>query len=234
MLPVVLLAGGMATRMRPITENIPKSMLEVAGRPFIAHQLCLLKNKGIEHVILCVGYLGEMIESYLNANEGFGLKTTFSYDGNMLLGTGGAIKNIGDKLPDAFFVLYGDSYLDIDYKKTEKAYHQSHKKAMMTVYKNDGKWDTSNVVFINNEIVRYNKKNKTEDMNYIDYGLGIFNKQVFEDHNEAVFDLACVYEQLVAEKQLFGYEVFNRFYEIGSKEGLKELEDKLKSLRCSL
>jgi len=229
MLPVVLLAGGMATRMRPMTENIPKAMLEVAGRPFIAHQLCLLKKKGIEDIILCVGYLGEMIESYLNANGAFGLKVTFIYDGNTLLGTGGAIKNIGDKLPDNFFVLYGDSYLDIDYKKAEEAYHRSCKKAMMTVYRNEGKWDTSNVVFSNNEVVRYSKKDKTENMNYIDYGLGIFNRQVFEDYNESVFDLACIYEQLAIEKQLFGYEVFNRFYEIGSKEGLKELEDKINS-----
>jgi len=225
MLPVVLLAGGIATRMRPLTEKIPKSMLEIADRPFIAHQLCLLKNKGIEHVILCVGYFGEMIESYLNANGAFGLKIIFSYDGNTLLGTGGAIKNIGDKLPDNFFVLYGDSYLDIDYKKVEEAYYQSGKKALMTVYKNEGKWDTSNVAFNNNEIVSYNKKNKTKAMNYIDYGLGILNKQTFDNHNESVFDLACIYEQLVVEKQLFGYEVFERFYEIGSKEGLKELED---------
>jgi NDP-sugar pyrophosphorylase family protein len=114
MLPIIILAGGLATRMRPVTEKIPKAMLEVAGRPFIAHQLHLLRKRGIGQVILCVGYLGEIIEEYAGKGDSFQLDIQYSYDGVNLLGTGGAIKNIGDRLPDDFFVLYGDSYLDIE------------------------------------------------------------------------------------------------------------------------
>jgi NDP-sugar pyrophosphorylase family protein len=226
--PVVILAGGLATRLRPITEKIPKAMLDIAGKPFIDHQLNLLKEKGIENVILCVGYLGEMIEAHIKNGSAYNLQVTYSYDGDKLLGTGGALRNIGERLPDTFFVLYGDSYLDIEYQKVENAYRLSGKKALMTVYRNEGRWDSSNVIFQNNELIRYSKKNKTEEMNYIDYGLGILNKQIFKEfENVTAFDLAGIYEKLAEEKQLFGYEVFERFYEVGSKEGIKELEQKI-------
>ena len=228
MLPVIILAGGLATRMRPITEKIPKAMLEVAGKPFIVHQLHLLKKNNIENVILCVGYLGEMIEDYVRDGSAYQMRVAYSYDGDKLLGTGGAIKNIDDKLPDEFFVLYGDSYLDIDYQAVENAYHRSNKKALMTVYKNEGKWDTSNVVFHNDELVRYSKKSKTEDMNYIDYGLGILSKGVLTGHTDSmVFDLADIYEKLSVENELYGFEVFERFYEIGSPDGFDGLKRKL-------
>jgi NDP-sugar pyrophosphorylase family protein len=228
MLPVVILAGGLATRMKPITEKIPKAMLDIDGRPFIYHQLNLLKKKGINRVILCVGFLGEMLENYVEDGTKFQLDVKYSYDGEKQLGTGGAIKKALKYLDDSFFVLYGDSYLDVDYEEIEKTFLKAPRKGLMTVYRNEGKWDMSNVVFINNEILIYSKKEQTEEMNHIDYGLGILNRTVFNDFvTETVFDLAYVYEKLAEEKQLVGYEVFERFYEIGSKEGLKELQQKI-------
>jgi len=231
MLSVVILAGGLATRMKPITEKIPKAMLDIDGRPFIYHQLSLLKKKGINRVILCVGFLGEMIESYVGNGTKFQLDVKYSYDGDKLLGTGGAIKKAQKYLDDAFFVLYGDSYLDVDYGKIEAAFLKLPRKGLMTVFRNEGKWDTSNVIFRNNEILMYSKKERTEEMDYIDYGLGILNKAVLHYYeNETAFDLAYIYERLAEEKQLMGYEVFERFYEIGSKEGLKELQQKINGL----
>jgi len=230
MLPVVVLSGGLATRMRPLTEKIPKAMLNVAGKPFIFHQLKLLERKNINCVVLCLGYLGEVIETYIEDNTDFKLEIHYSYDGDKLLGTGGAIKKALNYLGDSFFVLYGDSYLDVDYAKIEEAYRNSDKKGLMTVFSNNNKWDLSNVLFENNEIIVYSKKNQLKKMNYIDYGLGILNKQVFEDYEESMFDLAYIYEKLVEERQLLGYEVFERFYEIGSKEGLNDLEKKIKGL----
>jgi N-acetyl-alpha-D-muramate 1-phosphate uridylyltransferase len=230
MLPVVVLSGGLATRMRPLTEKMPKAMLDVAGKPFIYHQLKLLERKNINCVVLCLGYLGDIIENYVEDNNNFKLEIHYSYDGDKLLGTGGAIKKALNFLGDSFFVLYGDSYLDVDYEKIEDVYRNSDKKGLMTVYNNNNKWDSSNVLFENNEIIMYSKKNRLTKMNYIDYGLGILRKQVFEDYEESMFDVAYIYEKLVAEKQLLGYEVFERFYEIGSKEGLKGLEQKIKGL----
>jgi len=225
MFPVVIIAGGLATRMRPLTEKIPKSMLDINGKPFIEHQLKLLSSKGVTNVILCLGFLGEQIKDFVKDGRRFNINVDYSFDGKKLLGTGGAIKNLSVKLPENFFVLYGDSYLNIDYKTVEEAYKKAGKKALMTVYKNEGKFDASNVVFKNDEIVLYSKKIKTPEMNYIDYGLGVFNKSVFdelpEDEN---FDLAYIYEKLSLNKELSGCEVFERFYEAGSPRGLEDLK----------
>jgi NDP-sugar pyrophosphorylase family protein len=227
MFTLILLAGGLATRMRPITEEIPKSMIDVNGFPFIHHQLLLLKSKGISHIIMCVGYLGELIRDYVGDGRQYRLNVKYSFDGEILLGTGGAMRRIGNLLPENFFVLYGDSYLDINYKMVENVYTSSDKKGLMTVYKNQNKWDSSNVVFKNGKLIKYSKKHKLDTMNYIDYGLGILNKSVFELFPEkSIFDLADVYEQLSDENQLTGFEVFERFYEIGSVEGLNELRKK--------
>lgn len=228
MIPILILSGGLATRMRPATEKIPKAMLPVNGKPFIHHQLTLLARKGALHVILCVGYLGEIIEQYVGNGSSYHLNVTYSYDGDKLLGTGGAVRKAGSHLPESFFVLYGDSYLDVDFRQAEAAYRASGKKGLMTVFKNEDLWDASNVIFRNNELIKYSKKHKTAEMTYIDYGLGILNKNVLEAFaGDAVFDLSEVYEHLSDIKQLYGYEVFERFYEIGSQKGLADLRKKL-------
>jgi NDP-sugar pyrophosphorylase family protein len=224
MLPVVILAGGLATRMRPVSSKIPKSMIDVNGKPFIHHQLSLLKRRGVRRVLLCVGFMGEAIKQYAGDGSQYNLELEYYFDGDTLLGTGGAIKHIGESLPEEFFILYGDSYLDIDYKKIGDAWSKSGKDALMTVFRNENEWDTSNVVFVNGQIISYSKKNKTENMHYIDWGLGILKKELFSSFpSNAAFDLSAVYEKLVSEYRLFGYEVFCRFFEIGSPKGLADL-----------
>lgn len=227
-IPVAILAGGLATRLRPITEKIPKSLVPVAGRPFLAHQLELLRARGICRAVLCLGFLGEMIQREFGA-EACGIKLDYSFDGEKLLGTGGAIKRALPKLGPEFFILYGDSYLPIEYAPVAESFHRSGKLGLMTVYRNDGKYDSSNVIFRNGEIVVYDKTAKLPEMRHIDYGLSLFQARVFDAYAaDQVFDLAAVMGRLVREKQLAGYEVPERFYEMGSPAGLEELEKLLK------
>ncbi len=228
-IPVAILAGGLATRLRPITEKIPKSLVPVAGKPFLAHQLELLHSRGIRRAVLCVGHLGEMIQRDFG-DEAFGVKLDYSFDGPKLLGTGGAIKQAMPKLGGEFFVLYGDSYLPIEYRPITEFFHTSGKLGCMTVYRNEGKYDTSNVLFGNGEIIVYDKKARLPEMRHIDYGLSLFKAAVFDAYSsEQPFDLAEVMGKLVREKQLAGYEVKERFYEIGSPAGLEELNQLLGS-----
>lgn len=223
-IPVAILAGGLATRLRPITEKIPKSLVPVAGRPFLAHQLEMLHARGIRRAVLCIGFLGEMIQREFG-DEAFGVRLQYSFDGPKLLGTGGAIKHALPKLGGEFFILYGDSYLPIEYAPVVEAFHHSGKLGLMTVYRNEGKYDTSNVVFRDGEIVVYEKKAKLPEMRHIDYGLSMFKASVFDAYaDDQVFDLAEVMGKLVRKKQLAGYEVSERFYEMGSPVGLAELE----------
>lgn len=223
MLPVAILAGGLATRLRPITTSMPKALVEVAGEPFIAHQLRYLKAQGIAEIVLCTGYLGEMIEAVVKDGAAFGVKVTYSPDGEKLLGTGGALRQALPLLGEEFFILYGDSFLPVDFKAVEDDFHHSQQPALMTVLKNDDRWDKSNVIFKEGQIVEYNKADTKPEMKFIDYGLGVIKKSVLQAYpaNE-VFDLAAVYHQLSMTGQLAGHEVHERFYEIGSFEGLKK------------
>jgi NDP-sugar pyrophosphorylase family protein len=223
-IPVAILAGGLATRLRPVTEKIPKSLVPVAGRPFLAHQLEMLHARGIRHAVLCLGHLGEMIRRDFG-DEAFGVRLDYSFDGPKLLGTGGALKRALPLLGAEFFVLYGDSYLPVPYAPVVEFFHRSGKPGLMTVYRNEGQYDTSNVVFRDGEIVVYDKKLKLPEMRHIDYGLSLFKASVFGGHPEGqAFDLAEVMGRLVREKQLAGYEVPERFFEMGSPAGLAELE----------
>lgn len=227
-IPVAILAGGLATRLRPITEKIPKSLVPVAGRPFLAHQLELLHARGIRHAVLCIGHLGEMIQREFG-REAFGVKLDYSFDGPNLLGTGGALKRALPLLGDEFFVLYGDSYLPVEYRPIAEFFRRSGKPGCMTVYHNEGRYDTSNVVFHDGEIMVYDKKNRRPEMRHIDYGLSLFKAPAFASYSaDQPFDLAEVMAKLVCEKQLAGYEVHERFYEMGSPAGLAELEAILK------
>ncbi len=228
--PVAILAGGLATRLRPITEKIPKSLVSVAGEPFLAHQLRLLHSRGVRKAVLCVGYLGEMIEKEVGDGAAFGIELGYSFDGPKLLGTGGALRQALPLLGDEFFVLYGDSYLPIDYAAVLETYRASGQPGLMTVFRNEGAWDTSNVHFENGRIVRYDKRERVPEMQHIDYGLGVFRASVFAERPAGeAFDLADVQRGLVAKGALAGHEVFQRFYEIGSHAGLAELETILKS-----
>ncbi len=229
-IPVAILAGGLATRLRPITEKIPKSLVPVAGKPFLAHQLELLRSRGIRRAVVCTGHLGEMIQRDFGDGAAFGVRLDYSFDGPKLLGTGGAIKRALPLLDDEFFVLYGDSYLPVEYHPIAEFFRRSGKPGCMTVYHNQGRYDTSNVVFRNGEIAVYDKRSRVPEMQYIDYGLSLFKAPVFIPYAPGqTFDLAEVMGKLVHEKQLAGYEVRERFYEMGSPAGLAELESLLQS-----
>ena len=229
-LPVALLAGGMATRLRPITEKIPKLLVEVAGEPFFSHQIRLLKQNGLTRIVLCVGYLGDMIVQQYGDGSRWGVQIEYAFDGPKLLGTGGALIAALPKLGDAFYVLYGDSYLPIDYRAVGDFFLRSGKAGLMTVYENHGRYDTSNVWFEGGQIKVYDKKNKVPQMHHIDYGLGVFRAAAFDGFpRDAVVDLAEVQKALVARGQLAGYEIKERFYEIGSHEGLNELDALLRA-----
>jgi N-acetyl-alpha-D-muramate 1-phosphate uridylyltransferase len=227
--PVAILAGGLATRLRPATENTPKALLSVAGEPFLVHQLRLLRSHGLRKIVLCVGYLGEMIKATIGDGRNLGVQVSYSFDGPILLGTGGALKQALPKLGERFLVAYGDSYMPADYFAIVKAFVLSGKPALMTVFENAGRWDTSNVQFEAGEILRYDKRVCTPEMRHIDYGIAVLNAAVLASFpNDAAFDLADVYSHLVSKKQMAAFEVKQRFYEIGSPQGLAELDSLLR------
>jgi len=206
-------------------------LVEVAGEPFFSHQIRLLKKAGLSHLVLCVGYLGERIVERYGDGSKWGVKIEYSFDGPKLLGTGGALIKALPKLGEAFYVLYGDSYLPIDYQAVGQSFRDSGKLGLMTVFENNERFDTSNVWFEGGEIKVYDKKNKVPQMHHIDYGLGLLRAEALKPYaHDDVVDLAAVYGQLVATGQLAGYEIKKRFYEIGSHEGLAELDQLLRTL----
>lgn len=222
-LPIAILAGGLATRLYPMTTTIPKSMIMVAGRPFIEWQLDYLKQQGIQRVILCVGHLGEQIQSYLGSGERYGLELVFSFDGPSLLGTGGALKRALPLLGDVFFVLYGDSYLPISFRSLEEEFHHQEQPALMTIIKNKNRWDVSNVCFESGVLREYNKQVPNVKMDYIDYGLSILSASMLTNYPvDEPFDLAQVYHSCSLQGDIRGHEVFSRFYEIGTPQGWQE------------
>jgi N-acetyl-alpha-D-muramate 1-phosphate uridylyltransferase len=226
LLPVAILAGGIATRLRPLTEKIPKALVLVAGRPFVAWQLEYLRNQGAKRVVLCVNYLGEQLEAAVGDGSAYGLEVAYSWDGPRLLGTGGALRRAVPLLGDRFFVFYGDSYLPIDFQAVQRSFLQCGKPALMTVLQNHDRWDKSNVLFRQGRILEYNKESPSPEMQHIDYGLGILSAtSIFDRPVDTPFDLAEVYHDLSLRGELAGFEVFERFYEIGSPAGLQETNE---------
>ena len=229
-LPVAILAGGLATRLRPITETIPKALVEVAGRPFAEHQVESLRRQGLTKVIWLVGYRAHQIEAVLGDGSRWDMRFTYVHDGPVLLGTGGALRRALPYLGDAFFVMYGDSYLECDFAAVERHFLASGRSGLMTVFRNEGLFDTSNVEFGGGRIIRYDKRERTPAMQYIDWGLGVFNAAAFTVYPpDQPLDLARVYQDLLAAGDLAGFEVFDRFYEVGSPEGIADTARYLKT-----
>lgn len=223
--PLALLAGGLATRLGAATERVPKSLLEVAGKPFIAHQLELLVEQGIQDVVICCGHLGRMIADFVGDGAALGCRVRYSFDGSALLGTGGAIRNALPSLGSRFWVMYGDSYLTAQFASVLQAFDASGGLALMTVLKNDDRWDTSNVELADGRIRRYAKSTRSARMRHIDYGLGIYLAEAFASRPEGVtFDLSVVQNDLIACGAMAAFEVTERFYEIGSLRGLSETD----------
>jgi N-acetyl-alpha-D-muramate 1-phosphate uridylyltransferase len=222
--PIAVLVGGLARRMGRLTENLPKSMLKIAGKPFIAHQLELFQRERIRRVVLCTGHLSEIIEAFVGDGSQFGLQVSYSIERGRLLGTGGALRQALPLLGPEFLVIYGDSYLDIAFAPVIDAFRQSGATGLMTVFHNAGRLDTSNVEWDGNRILKYSKTPMPR-MTYIDYGLAVLKASAFDDIlPRQYFDLELTYQALVAAGNMAGYNVAHRFYEIGSVAGLAETE----------
>jgi N-acetyl-alpha-D-muramate 1-phosphate uridylyltransferase len=226
--PVAILAGGLGTRLGELTKSIPKALIEVNGEPFIAHQLRLLRQNAVDHVVLCVSHLGEAIRGFVGDGSAFDLRVEYSYDGPVLLGTAGAIRQAQPLLGEQFFILYGDSYLPCDYRAVANSFQASGKSGLMTVFRNEGRWDSSNVEYSDARILAYDKKNRTPRMEFIDYGLGMLRAEALARIPDGQpFDLAQLYQDLLHDDQLAAFEVKMRFYEIGSLEGIQDLSNYL-------
>ena len=233
MRPVAILAGGMGTRLNELTASLPKALVDVNGEPFIAHQLRLLQSHGVTHVVICAGHLGHMLEAYVGDGAKFNLGVEFSFDGPRLLGTAGALRQARGKLGSSFFVLYGDSYLPIAYREVLTAFEASAAPGLMTVYRNDGQFDRSNVEFEDGRILDYDKTHTTRRMRHIDYGLGMLDSGALElVPDSAAHDLASLYRCLLDRHELAGFEVDQRFYEVGSVAGLEETRQMIARLAC--
>jgi MurNAc alpha-1-phosphate uridylyltransferase len=225
-LPVAILAGGLATRLHPVTEKVPKSLLPIAGRPFIHWQLSLLAQQGINEVVMCVGHLGGQIQTAVGDGSAFGVTVRYSCDGDTLLGTGGALRRAQPMLGEAFFVLYGDSYLRCSFAAVQAAYESSASLGLMTVFCNQDRWEKSNVSLQEGRVTEYDKHSPRPGMRYIDYGLGILSVQALEG-SDAAFDLADLYGELASRGELAAFTVDDRFYEVGSVAGIEATESYL-------
>jgi NDP-sugar pyrophosphorylase family protein len=221
--PVCILAGGLGTRLGARVRDRPKPLLEVAGEPFLIHQLRLLARYGARRVVIGVGYLGELIEQRIGG-ERFGIELTYCHDGPSALGTLGAVRAAVDSLGDRFLVMYGDTYLRIDYLAATIAWQRSGLPAMMSVLRNDGRWDTSNATFDGRLVTRYDKNAPSRSMRWIDYGLGGLDRDVLNAVGPDVSDLSDLYHELSVRGSLFGYRATKRFYEIGTPQALAETD----------
>ena len=219
-----ILCGGLATRLGPLTEKVPKALVEVAGKPFLDRQLTLLRRKGIRHVVLCLGHMGEQVEQIVGSGEHWDLQVNYSYDGPELLGTAGALQKACSYLGKLFWVLYGDSYLDFDYHAVSDYFDRegAGKLGLMTVFGNQNRWDKSNVIFRDGQIVTYDKSKQNPEMRHIDYGAALLRASALELIPRSPYDLADLYSQLVDARLMLGYEIKQRFYEVGSYEGIKD------------
>lgn len=225
MMQAVILVGGLGARLKPLTEEIPKSMIQIQGKPFLEHQLNLLRQGGISDIVLCVGYLGEKIKEYFGDGKGFGVKIRYSEETEKLLGTAGALENARDLLDDAFFVTFGDAYLILDYRGVIQYFKKFNKLGLMVVYKNFGRYDRSNVVVEEDLIKVYDKRRRAPDMVYIDFGVSVLRKKALDLVPKGkVIDLEKFCHELIKRKELLAFETQQRFYEVGSQKGLNEFE----------
>ena len=231
MLPVVILAGGRGTRIHPLTENLPKSLVTILGKPFLGWQLDLLQQNGISEVTICVSHKSDLIENYVGSNLGRKIKINLIEDGDSQLGTGGAIVGALDALGEKFAVLYGDSYLPFGIQEATEFFLKNQPLSLMTVTKAENVGSNGNVDYGNNVVTQYRKGATSPSMQYVDYGLNFFHKQVFKDFKKNTnIDLSDIQSLLAETRQLSGFEVENRFYEIGSFQGIKDLAEYLKGV----
>jgi NDP-sugar pyrophosphorylase family protein len=226
---VCILAGGRGVRLGAHVDLVPKPLVEVAGEPFLFHQLRLLARHGAERAVICVGYLGDRIREAIGDGSAFGVQVQYSDDGETLIGTAGAVRQALPLLGEEFLVLYGDTYLRVDYAAVAGARRAAGLPALMTVLRNQGRWDTSNAAF-DGRLVRYDKHHPDPAMEWIDYGLAVLTAAGLASVPGEPADLADVYAALSQRGELAGYEATERFYEIGTPEALAETSAFLREL----
>ena len=225
MLPVAILAGGLATRIRPITNAVPKSMIDINGQPFLEWQLQLLEKNNCETVVLCVSHKAQIIEDFVTNRPLSKMEIQLSWDGEKQLGTGGALAKAMEKLGSAFLVLYGDSYLPLNYEEVANHFLKSNKLGLMTVMKNELGLESSNVILENGFVSKYSKHSPEKSMEYIDFGLGAFRSDSFSHLNlNEPTDLSVIQADLATRNELVGFEVKERYYEVGSFQGIRDFQ----------
>jgi NDP-sugar pyrophosphorylase family protein len=222
--PVCILAGGLGTRLGEQAQRMPKALIEVAGAPFVFHQLTLLRGYGARRIVMCIGHLGEQIEDAVGDGSEIGLDVSYSHDGPRPVGTAHAIRQALPNLGKFFLVLYGDTFLRIDYRAVQRAFESAGLRALMTVLRNEGRWDTSNTSFADGRVIAHDKRHPTPDMHWIDYGLSVVSAQAMRDVQPHASDLSDVYGELARRGQLAGFEATERFYEIGTPSALSETD----------
>jgi len=226
----VILAGGLATRLGERTHSLPKALISIAGRPFLAWQLEALRRSGFTEVVLCIGHFGDQIREFLGDGAAFGVTVAYSQDGPRLLGTGGALRRALDLLEPTFLVTYGDSYLPFDYAAPLRDLN-THPEALgtMSVFLNDGAWDASNSAVSGELVTAYEKHGTHPSLRYIDYGALALRRSVIAERDAASpFPLELVQAELARSAKLRAYTASERFYEIGSEAGINDLENKLR------
>lgn len=228
---MVILCGGLATRLGALTKETPKSMIPIEGKPFLEHQIEILKKQDITDIILCVGHLSEKIREYFDDGQKFGIHIKYSQDGDKPLGPIGALKKAENLLDDIFFIMYGDSYLSVDFQNIYTSFLKNEKLAMMAVYKNKDKYDTSNLIVHKNQVVAYGKEHKTDEMVYIDYGTSILRKKALASIPLSTFySTGTFFSDLVKKQELLAYEVKHRFYHIGTPQAIDEFTRYIKTI----
>jgi NDP-sugar pyrophosphorylase family protein len=227
---MVILCGGLATRLGSLTKNVPKSLIKIYEKPFLQYQIEILKKRSINDIVLCVGHLSEQIKEYFGNGEKFGVNIKYSYDGDKQLGPIGAIKNAEKLLEKEFFIMYGDSYLDIDFQKISSYFNEFDKLGLMAVYKNFDKYDKSNLIIKNNMIIAYGEKERTKDMVYIDSGTSILKKEALNlIPKQTFFSTGDFFTKLISKNELLAFEIEKRFYHIGNPEALEEFSNFIKT-----
>lgn len=224
----LILAGGLGTRLKPLTERVPKVMIPVKGKPFLEYQLKTLRENGIRDIVLCTGYLGEQIESYFGNGSNMRLAIKYSREENRLLGTGGALKQAQDLLDDHFFVINGDSYFLLDFREVEKSFIERNKKAITVVYDNGEDTGVKNNIELgeNLTIARYDKENFDPQLNYVEVGVEILKRELLD-----IIPAGCpvslekgLYPALIRQGELAAYITKQRFYDIGTLEQMSAFE----------
>jgi NDP-sugar pyrophosphorylase family protein len=232
----VILAGGLGTRMRPITETIPKPMIAVAGKPFLQYQLELLTGSGIGRALLLVAYLGEQIQQYFGGGDKFGCNISYSFESSPL-GTGGALRNAEAQLQDYFVLVNGDTYLAIDYRALLEDFQKADCAAMIVAYKKPEGASQSvpasllpaNLGVSQDGAVTAYRKRNPEGLSHIDAGVIVLRKEILA---RLPAGQKCsleeeIYPQLIAQGEMRAWVTLEPFFDMGSPAGLAALEEKL-------